>query len=435
MTRGGGPPPAGNALLEETQGAGEQENGERMETITTFTPLRRGGQPRHRPHPLAAPPFLAAMLALLLCWGTSPAAWAQKGGGGGGKQSPPKKMIELGWDIPDTAYMRANIAQMEQSPFDGVIFFAYYTRPDGTGANFSRSAWSNTNAIPPAALQPAIDDLKATPFQRFTDNFLRVDVVPGDIDWFGDLSAFLQNINLAARVAHDGGAKGLFLDTEQYTWAAGRPFDYPRQPYASTKSFDQYVAQVRAQAKRVMQQIQAAYPDLTILLSHGASYTWMRMDYGAKPLQGIGYDLLPAFLNGLIDGAQGGTKIIDGFEPSFYFDTLSQFDDAYTLIKQGCLPLIANPKKYASYVSVGFGLWMDRDWDTDQFNHTWNLTDFTQNYYTPAEFDDLTTKALQRSDRYAWIYSQNPNWWTGQNVPAEYASALLDAKTRANATH
>jgi hypothetical protein len=393
-------------------------------TITAETKTRRIA--RQTLLTTLAPAVVAAVLLLGLLGGSADVAWAQKGG-----KPVQKKLIELGWDIVDPAYMRQNITQMEQAPFDGTIFFAYYARPDGTRGNLSREAWSKSNVIPADALAPAIADLKATPFQRFTDNFLRVDVVPGDIDWFGDLSAFLQNINLAARVAHDGGVKGLFLDTEQYSWATGRPFDYLRQPFANTKSFDQYAAQVRAQAKRVMQQIQVAYPDATIMLSHGASYTWTRMGYGAKPLAGVGYDLLPAFMNGLIDGAQGGTRIIDGFEPSFYFDTLSKFDDAYTMIKKGCLPLIANRTRYAAYVSVGFGLWMDRDWDK---LGGWNETDFSQNYYTPETFDDLTTKALQRSDRYAWVYSQNPNWWTMEQVPPAYAAALLDARTRANAT-
>jgi hypothetical protein len=33
-----------------------------------------------------------------------------------------KKLIEWGWDEPDTKFMRTNIAQMEQFPFDGLVF-------------------------------------------------------------------------------------------------------------------------------------------------------------------------------------------------------------------------------------------------------------------------------------------------------------------------
>ena len=33
-----------------------------------------------------------------------------------------KRLIEFGWDEPDTAFLRRHIAQMERSPFDGCVF-------------------------------------------------------------------------------------------------------------------------------------------------------------------------------------------------------------------------------------------------------------------------------------------------------------------------
>ena len=33
-----------------------------------------------------------------------------------------KKIIEWGWDEPDPKFMRENIEQMEQIPFDGLVF-------------------------------------------------------------------------------------------------------------------------------------------------------------------------------------------------------------------------------------------------------------------------------------------------------------------------
>src|SRR5439155_16078758 len=35
---------------------------------------------------------------------------------------PAKKLIEFGWDEPDTAFLRKHIATMEQTPFDGTVF-------------------------------------------------------------------------------------------------------------------------------------------------------------------------------------------------------------------------------------------------------------------------------------------------------------------------
>jgi hypothetical protein len=45
----------------------------------------------------------------------------------------PKKLIEWGWDEPDTKFMRQNVAKMEQLPFDGLIFHVAGSR----GGNLS----------------------------------------------------------------------------------------------------------------------------------------------------------------------------------------------------------------------------------------------------------------------------------------------------------
>src|SRR4051794_22258594 len=44
----------------------------------------------------------------------------------------PKKLIEFGWDEPDTAFLREHIATMEQTPFDGTVFHVLYTNKDGS---------------------------------------------------------------------------------------------------------------------------------------------------------------------------------------------------------------------------------------------------------------------------------------------------------------
>ena len=46
-----------------------------------------------------------------------------------------------------------------------------------------------------------LDDLKATHLQRLRHNFLRFDVVPGELDWFDDYSAVINNARVAAKVA------------------------------------------------------------------------------------------------------------------------------------------------------------------------------------------------------------------------------------------
>src|SRR5690349_15872900 len=111
--------------------------------------------------------------------------------------------------------MRDHIAQLQASPFDGCVFHANYRLSNGTQRNFSSDLWGR-NRFTAALLDSARADLVATPFGRFRENFLRVNVTPGDLDWFEDHGALMANLELAARLAKAGGCPGILLDTEPY---------------------------------------------------------------------------------------------------------------------------------------------------------------------------------------------------------------------------
>src|SRR5690348_3192978 len=82
-----------------------------------------------------------------------------------------RKLIEFGWDEPDTSYMRQHIATMEKKPFDGCVYHITYDKPDGThNGNFLGECWGSTT-FSREQFASAVADLKATPFRRFTHNF------------------------------------------------------------------------------------------------------------------------------------------------------------------------------------------------------------------------------------------------------------------------
>src|SRR6185437_10050778 len=115
---------------------------------------------------------LTLPIALLLI--ACPAALAADSAG-----AKEKKLIEFGWDEPDTAYMRAHVAEMESTPFEGVVFDIKYLKDGKADGPFVSEAWGK-RAFTAADVQSARDDLRATPFKRLTENFLRFDVTPGD---------------------------------------------------------------------------------------------------------------------------------------------------------------------------------------------------------------------------------------------------------------
>jgi hypothetical protein len=336
-----------------------------------------------------------------------------------------KKLIEFGWDEPDTAFLRRHIAVMEQSPFDGCVFHLAYKRPDVGQGDFLWETWGR-RAFSDADLAPALEDLRATPFRRFTDNFLRFCSVPGDVDWFEDFSAVLANANLVARFARAGRAVGILFDTEQYQSPL---FDYRKQREAGVRSWDEYAAQARRRGREVMDAFQRGFPDLRVLLTFAYSVPWWEMQRDSKPLWECEYGLLGPFLDGMVEAASGGVCLVDGYELAYFHNKdTSVFAAVRRIIREGLLPLVADPAAYRRRFSVSFGLFMDYD----PAGKAWNGTDGGRNYYTPAEFETSVRAALEAADEYVWIYTQTPRWWSDSgmpvNLPEGYAEALRRAR-------
>ena len=345
--------------------------------------------------------------------------------GAASEPAPRKKLIEFGWDEPGPAFMRQHVAQMEATPFDGCVFHVDAIDEKGTAIPFTWQCWSK-RAFKPSELQQSLDDLKATPFHRFTDNFLRFNTAPGDIDWFDDFSAVVNNAKLAASAAHEAKCAGILFDIEQY---AHPLFDYSKQRDAKTKPWSVYAEQARQRGREVMSAFQDGYPDVTIMLTFGYSLPWHQAHNDPKQLAQAKYGLLAPFLDGMFDAARGKSRIIDGYESSYTFKDTSRFAPAYETMSKGVLPIVANPEAFHTHGQFGFGIWMDGN----SQKLKWNPTEFSKNFYSPAAFEKTVRAALDHTDEYVWIYTEQPKWWTAagppDRLPAAYDAALRKARS------
>jgi hypothetical protein len=323
--------------------------------------------------------------------------------------------------MPDTEFIKNNISEMESKPFDGVVLHVKY-RGDGSKSE-DYIEWIgfgieylNYNV----EVKKAITNLQKTKFQQFTDNFIRFNVTPGNADWFDEWGPILNNIQIAARIAKEGGLKGIFLDVEQYD---SHPFKYQSQKYKDNKSFKEYTEQVRDRGREFIKAINRVYPDITVVLTFGYNLAQHGTPKVKDPSQSD-YSLLPAFLDGILEGSSARTKIVDGFEFSYTYKHVRQFINGYKIIKKNSLELTALKDKYRSMVEAGFGLWLDYD----SGNKGWHTDDLSKNYFTPKDFKNALISAQKISDKYVWIYSQKLNWWTGSNLPKDYIDALREAR-------
>jgi len=328
--------------------------------------------------------------------------------------SRPKKLLEWGWDEPDTKFIRENIDKMEQFPFDGLVFHVVSSQ----GGNLVWEMWGSRK-FELEEFQHSIDNLKATKFRRFTDRFLRVNATPGDVDWFDDnaWSVVLHNFGVAARVAQQGGCKGFMFDVEQYNHGL---FDFSKQKHAGGKSFADYQAKVRQRAREWMKEVNRGFPEVTILLTFGYR---LAQPTGSGDRRDSHYGLLADFLDGMLDACSDDTEIVDAWEYSYPYKQEEQFRQAYDTIKTKSLEWTAVPDAYRRHVRAGFGIWMDCRWR----QVGWNVEDFSKNHFTPAEFETALRSALHRSDEYVWIYTEQPRWWTDERLPKAYVEALARA--------
>ncbi|WP_309713081.1 carbohydrate binding domain-containing protein [Armatimonas sp.] len=333
-----------------------------------------------------------------------------------------KKLIITGHDSPTTAQFRRDLAKMQNVPASGTTIWvkAQGELPDklnGTPfrTGFSRIVWKRS------WFDHAIADLQAVRGVKtpLTDNFLRFDANPGDVDWFDDAgwAATVEHFGIAAWIAKQGGLKGIVFDAEPYT-KPFVPFDYKAQPEAARHSFVEYLAKARQRGRESMRAMKAEFPDLTILTFFLASYfVESNLYHGPSiPRPGIeqnralflhSYGLYLAFLDGWLDEVAPQMRLIDGNEHAYFYTKLEAFFAIAQRIKTEGALLAApeNRQKYKKHVTVSSGIYLDA--------HQRGLTkpEYEQPVVGAEVLQRNTATALRSADDYVWLWGERGRWW------------------------
>jgi hypothetical protein len=233
-------------------------------------------------------------------------------------------------------------------------------------------------------------------------------------------------------LARDGAVSGVFLDVEPYHQQIWR---YDRQRYYPEKTWDEYASQVRLCGYQIAEAFQQGYPDLKVFLTFGYSLPFIELKSGDREISPDNlwmtkYGLLAPFLDGFYDAILGKAEVIDGYELSYGYRTLSEFAEGYAVMNSGVLPLVADPVKYLKHLSAGFAVWMDYRLAP----YTWHTSPskFHLNFYAPAKLKKALEAALSQSNEYVWLYTETARWWTNgggtQNLPSAYIDAVEAAR-------
>lgn len=341
-----------------------------------------------------------------------------------------KKLIETGWDEPNTQTLRKNLAEIEKSPFDGVVIGVLGKSEDGTPCSL-RTAFAN-QPWQRSWFQSAIDDLKACRFQHFTDNFFILGANPGNVDWFDDAGwrTIVEHWRIAAWVARQAGVKGILFDPEPYSEPFAQ-FRYRSQPQADQHTFDEYCAKARQRGREVIQAVAEEYPEITLFCYFMTSITSSatgRADQHAA-LENQGYGLYPAFLDGWLDAIPPTMTLVDGCESAYRYNSQKDFLEAGILMKGDCQELISpeNRAKYRAQVQVSFGIYLDAYWNPrdSEAGKSWYIDGLGGSRVNRLRANVRT--ALRVADEYVWIYGEKFRWWSTSSdsaKPQKWSEAL-----------
>jgi hypothetical protein len=362
-------------------------------------------------------------------------------------------LIEWGGGEPDQTFLKTHIAAMERKPFDGVVLHLTVPGVPPHLANFSwhladyRYQWDE--------LRPAVEELGAVPFHRFQHNLLRVNLNPTDrpLDLLDDdtWDTLLANLKLAARVARDSGLRGFMVDPEAY--AARDPlddrprfnvFDYTQRTVREA-SFEVYRSAAFQRGQQAAVVLAETAPNLVLLFAFAYSFPCGASEPEAEKV----YGLLPAFIDGILVAKPKELMVVEGHESSYALRYCRQFQRAYRWLRSECRSLSSVPQRYDHDLRIGFGIWMDYQsaapcapYRMEGKPCPWAdpslYPEKARHRVDPRLFGEAVASALDLSDRYVWIYSEEPRWWTsaqpeGENLPAEFVRAIEQAREAAPA--
>jgi hypothetical protein len=293
--------------------------------------------------------------------------------------------------------------QVDRLPADGFVFSV-----TNTPAYFPDESCRLDTAYTAGDFLAEISTMHALHLEHVNRNFARINIGVSNADWFSDedWGRVVANVELGADAAAQDGAEGILLDTEMYgSRCCLLPYYYgdcvpaagctdPGSPATASRTFAETATEVRARGKQFMQAIVSAFPGAKILYTYATSVV---------ALGDTSFNLLPAFIDGMMDAAPNNT-FIDGYEGAYEFKTGKEFAVARNVILNAAT-LSADPRRYQRKMKVGFGIYpharesnevlldMTPGHDTSEYN---NLT--------PTELADAIQAAYDNSDGYVWLY-------------------------------
>ena len=359
---------------------------------------------------------------------------------------PEKKIMEFSWASPDTREYSQNTKLYDSGPFDGIS--VKLTKEVGGGNIFMVENWA---AVSEEIKEQEYERIKAIKAKSTLEHNFLVLYGASQMDWFSDedWNQVEKYLRFAANLAKIGNLKGILWDPEPYK-PGKNPWRMSEQPDRSDRTYYDYYLQVRKRGAQFIKIIQDEFPGLTILSLRElsdyqtaspfsqASLPLIDKKQSMTTLEGAWWALHLPFTLGILDTIDDEVVFIDGNEEAYYYTSALEyykvrneiFNDTRALIPAGL------HKKFKANYYLGHAVSIDYiagNWAGLLNAFPYRLSGQGK-MLTPEQramwFEHNVYYALSTSDEYIWLYTENANWWTGDNIPEGFAEALERARSK-----
>ncbi|BAM03035.1 sugar-binding protein [Phycisphaera mikurensis] len=377
-------------------------------------------------------------LTLAVAVAPVPSAWAE----------PEKKLIQLGWDGGTPGKMLANLERMKAGPFDGYVFKLPEVDADTEARPLPLQNLFTTEPHPAALFEPHLEDmrtLKERGLGNMTHNMVKIWCTGRDgWDWFNDdhWAAAEENWRNLVKLASVGDADIMFDPESYYTkiepnyfWV----FNHQDNPRADEKTIGEYEEVVRQRGRQFVRALAEVDPDIDILSMYGLNKTTDAVLNADSPAEAdaaleaqLYYNLLPAFVAGVLEEAHDGFTFHDGNEMAYYYTSPEEFEHARERMKgpvRRALPPDAQ-KHFDDHYRAAQAIYASDLFPYDADDGAYRA--FFRTVMPRDRQAELLAHnvyhALATADEYAWYYNDGAiDNWTG-DVPAGMHEAIRRAR-------
>ena len=359
--------------------------------------------------------------------------------------APGKKLIDFSQRSPLMTYYKDHIQDYEKGPFDGITM--KLSAESGGGNIFMVDDWGKVTAVQKEAEMKVAASMPES--KVLTENFLAL-FGASQMDWFSDedWAKAEDYIRYSARIARAAHCKGILWDAEPYK-PGKNPWQYSGQEKASQHSFEQYYDQIRKRGAQFIRALQEEFPGVVIFslrelsdFQQGSPFSAPIFPVTSKEaaidvMKDAWWGLHIPFYVGIMDGIEPHVTFIDGNEEAYYYTSPLEYymirgvlmDEAKSLIPPELWPKHTASFRIGHAIAPEYyaGNWLGlQSFPYRLSGQAMMLT----NEERAKWLEHNTYYALRSSDRYAWTWAEDIDWWTGKNLPAGFTEALFRAKKK-----